>query len=178
MRKVYNVVLAVIGLALVGAIPAAAQEGPKIGFINSQRIIAEAPGARDVRETLEREMEGYREELNQLEEEIQKMIADYEQKRSMLTSEAREKQEEAIMQKQRDAQQRLMQLEDQAGRRQNELIEPIMRRIQDVIDSIRSEGNYAMIFDVSAGGVISADPNLDLTDQVLSRLRASAGNEQ
>src|SRR5690625_2551515 len=105
MRKVYNVVLAVIGLALVGAIPAAAQEGPKIGFINSQRIIAEAPGARDVRETLEREMEGYREELNQLEEEIQKMIADYEQKRSMLTSEAREKQEEAIMQKQRDAQQ-------------------------------------------------------------------------
>lgn len=82
------------------------------------------------------------------------------------------------MQKQRDAQQRAMQLEDQAAKRQNELVEPVMRKIQEVIDSIRDEGKYAMIFDVAAGGVIAADPSLDLTDQVLARLRPTATNKR
>ncbi len=178
MRKIYTVLLAVLALATFGTRPAAAQGAPKLAFINSQRIIAEAPGAQSARQTLEREMEGYRKELGQLEEQIQKMITDYEQKRSMLSPNERTRQEEAIVQKQRDAQQRAMQLEDQAAKRQNELVEPVMRRIQEVIDAIRDEGRYTMIFDVAAGGVIAADPSLDLTDQVLTRLRPTADNKR
>jgi outer membrane protein len=178
MRKVYTFLFAAIALATLGVRPAAAQAGPKLGFINSQRIIAEAPSAQSARQTLEREMDGYRKEISQLEEQIQKMITDYEQKRSMLSADARTKQEEAIMQKQREAQQRAMQLEDQAAKRQNELVEPVMRQIQDVIDTIRDEGKYAIIFDVAAGGVIAADPTLDLTDQVLSRLRPTANSRR
>lgn len=178
MRKVYTVLLVLLAVSTLGIRPAAAQSAPKLAFINSQRIIAEAPGAQSARQTLEREMEGYRQELGKLEEEIQQMVTDYERKRSMLSNDARQREEEAIMQKQRDAQQRAMQLEDQAARRQNELVEPVMRRIQEVIDAIRAEGNYAMIFDVAAGGVIAADPSLDLTDQVLARLRPTAGNNR
>lgn len=178
MRKVYTLLFAALALVTVGAGSAAAQAAPKLAYINSQRIIAEAPGAQSARQTLEREMEGYRQEIGKLEEEIQKMVTDYERKRSMLSADARTKEEEAIMQKQRDAQQRAMQLEDQAARRQNELVEPVMRQIQEVIDAIREEGKYAMIFDVAAGGVIAADPGLDLTDQVLARLRPTANNRR
>jgi outer membrane protein len=178
MRKVYPFLLAALALATFGARPAAAQARPKLGFINSQPIIAVAPGAQSARQTLEREMDGYRKEISQLEEQIQKLVTDYERKRSMLSADARTKEEEAIMQKQRDAQQRAMQLEDQAAKRQNELVEPVMRKIQEVIDSIRDEGKYAMIFDVAAGGVIAADPSLDLTDQVLARLRPTATNKR
>lgn len=177
MRKVYTLLIAAAALATVSAVPAAAQTAPKLAFINSQRIIAEAPGAQSARQTLEREMEGFRSELNKLDEDIQKMITSYEQKRSMLSTDARAKEEEAIMQKQRDAQQRAMQLEEQANNRQNQLVEPVMRQIQEVIDSIRVEGKYAMIFDAGAGGVIAADPALDLTDQVLARLRPTANSK-
>jgi len=178
MRKTYSVVLGALAVAFIGVLPASAQTAPKVAFINSQRIIAEAPSAQSVRQTLEREMEGYRQELNKLDEEIQKMVADYEQKRSMLSQDARAKQEEAIMQKQRQAQARAAQLEDQAARRQSELVEPVMRKIQEVIDAIRTEGQYAMIFDIAAGGVIAADPALDITDQVLARLRPTATNKK
>lgn len=178
MRKVYTVLFAALALVTLSAGSASAQGGPKLGYINSQRIIADAPGAQSVRQTLEREMEGYRKEIGQLEEQIQKMVTDYEKKRSMLSADARAKEEEAIMEKQREAQQRAMQLEDQAARRQNELVEPVMRQIQEVIDSIRAEGKYALIFDVAAGGVIAADPSLDITDEVLSRLRPTATNRR
>lgn len=177
MRKAYSVVLGALAVAIVGVLPASAQTAPKVAFVNSQRIVAEAPNAQNVRQTLEREMEGYRQELNKLDEEIQKMVTDYEQKRSMLSQDARARQEEAIMQKQREAQQRAMQLEDQAARRQSELVEPVMRKIQEVIEAIRVEGQYSMIFDIAAGGLIAADPALDITDQVLARLRPTATNK-
>ena len=49
-----------------------------------------------------------------------------------------------------------------------------MDRITEVIEAIREEGNYALILDVAAGSIISADPALDLTQQVITRLQTAA----
>ena len=40
---------------------------------------------------------------------------------------------------------------------------------------MRAEGNYAMIFDVSAqgGNIVAADQSLDLTDKVIEQLKAT-----
>jgi outer membrane protein len=58
--------------------------------------------------------------------------------------------------------------------RQAQLVKPIMERVQSVIEAIRSEDGYAMIFDVGAqvSVVVSADKKLDLTDRVLARLKS------
>jgi outer membrane protein len=173
MRKFHIPMLALFAV-IAAAVPAAAQSAPKYAYINSQRIIAEAPGAQSARQALERDMEGYRKELGALEEEIRKLITDYEQKQSMLSAEAKRQQEQQIQQKQNEYRQRAAQLEEQYGRRQQELVEPVMKQIQDVIDALRKEGNYAMIFDAASGAIISADTALDLTDQVLTRLKATA----
>ena len=49
-----------------------------------------------------------------------------------------------------------------------------MDQITAVIETLREEGNYAMILDAAAGSIISADPTLDLTQEVLRRLEAAA----
>lgn len=174
MRKIFSYLLAAAALA-AAATPAAAQTAPtKVGYVNSQRIIGEAPGAKEAQQAFEKDMQRYQTELGQLEEQIKKTITEYEQKQATMTAQARQQQEEAIRQKQREFQQRAAQLEEQAAKRRQELVEPIMNRIQAVINEIRAEGKYAIIFDSSEGGIISADPSLDLTDQVLARLQASA----
>jgi outer membrane protein len=50
-----------------------------------------------------------------------------------------------------------------------------MEQINKVIDELRAEEGYTMIFDAEnqAGVVVAADKNLDLTDKVLARLRAA-----
>ena len=60
-----------------------------------------------------------------------------------------------------------------AGQRQQELVQPVMDRINEVIEEIREEGSYAIIFDVAGGGVVAADSALDLTQEVIRRLQAS-----
>jgi outer membrane protein len=172
MRNVFITVFAVAGLAIVGA-PAAAQT-PKLGFVDSGRIIAEAPGAKEAQATFEKDMDRYRAQLKGMEDSLKTMMSTYEAQQVMLSPEAKKTREDAIRQKQGAYQQRAAQLEDQANRRQGELVEPIMSKINAVLVDIRKEGGYAMIFDVSKGGIVAADSAFDLSAEVLKRLKATA----
>ncbi|HEX7120464.1 MAG TPA: OmpH family outer membrane protein [Longimicrobiales bacterium] len=175
MRIIHSLLFAAIAVAASVA-PAAAQGAPKWGYINSQRILAEAPGTREAQQAFEQDMKRFRDELQKLEAEINTMISDYEKQQSMLAAQEKQEREAAILQKRQEFQQRAMQLDQEAQKRQQELVAPIMDKIQTVIDEIRVQGGYAFIFDVASGAVIAADPALDLTDQVLARLSSTASN--
>ncbi|HEX6939621.1 MAG TPA: OmpH family outer membrane protein [Longimicrobiales bacterium] len=175
MRTIHTMLLAAAAV-VAGVSPAAAQGAPKWGYIDSRRILAEAPGTKEAQQAFEKEMEGFRGELQKLEQEIGALIADYEKQQSVLAAQEKQARETAIRQKQQEFQQRAMQLDQQAQKRQQELMGPIMERIQKVIQEIREQGGYAFIFDVASGAVIAADTTLDLTDQVLARLNSTASN--
>ncbi|MDR0787806.1 MAG: OmpH family outer membrane protein, partial [Gemmatimonadota bacterium] len=63
-------------------------------------------------------------------------------------------------------------LEQTLQQRQSELLGPIMDRIITATEQVRAAGNFSMVFDAGSGGLVTADPSLDLSDQVLSRLRS------
>ncbi len=175
MRKFYGFLLA--AAALVASVtPAAAQGAPKWGYIHLQKILAEAPGADEARQKVEQEIRGFQSELQKLETEIDRMISDYERQQNMLAAQERQQREAAIMQKQQELQQQAMQYELQVQQRQQELLSPIMDRVQTALNEIRQQGGYSIIFDAASGAIVTADPALDLTEQVLARLRAMASN--
>lgn len=157
-------------LAGTAATPLQGQE-VKLGFIDSRTIIEEAPGAKEAQEELDQQLQRYRAQVQQMGDELQQMIESFEQQQLTLSPEAKKQRRQEIEQKQQEYQRKVQQLESQAAQRQQELVEPIMNRINGVIDQIRREGEYTMIFDVSAGAIIAADPALDLTSQVIRRLK-------
>jgi outer membrane protein len=173
MRATVTALMAAAALVLV-ALPAAAQAPVRIGYVNSERILEAAPGAREAEQVFQREMQGFQSELQRMGEELQKMMSDFEQQQVMLSPDARRTRQEAIQQRQRQYMERQQQIEQQAGRRQAELVQPIMKRINDAIEEVRQAGNYSLILDSASGLLVAADPALDLTDQVLARLRATA----
>jgi len=152
-----------------------AQAGLKIGYINSQSILEQAPGAQEANRQFNQDVQAYQAEVRTMAEELQDMIDRYEKQQLTLSPDAKARREEEIRLKQQEYQQRVQALDQQAGQRQEELVKPVMDRITKVIETIREEGSYAVIFDVAAGSIISADPSLDLTDEVVRRLRADAG---
>jgi outer membrane protein len=94
----------------------------------------------------------------------------------LLSPDEKQKQEAVLVQKQQALQQRAGQIEQQASARQDELMKPVMDRVQKAIDDIRVAGNYGLILDVASGAMVAADSTLDLTTQVIERLRASAND--
>lgn len=171
MRKMFLTALAGV-MMTAGA--ASAQTTGKIGFVNSQKIIAEAPGASEVRTTIEREMNKHRADLALADDSLKNLISAYEKKQLVLSTDARKKEEDVIRGRQQALQTRAEALENQMQKRQSELVKPIMDRINTVLQDIRKEGGYALILDAAAGSIVAADPSMDLTDTVLTRLKASA----
>jgi outer membrane protein len=173
--RVMKVFLPVL-MALVLTSTVEAQTNLKIGYIDSQAILDQDPSARTAQQQFEASLATYQAEVQQLGEDLQLLIDQYEQQQAMLSAEAKANREEEIGLKQAQYQQRIAELEQQAALRQAELVEPVMERITAVIELIREEGSYSMIFDVAAQGIISADPALDLTAEVVRRLQAAAAS--
>ena len=173
MRKTLMIMLA--GLATA---PAAQAQTPaaatRIAFINSQKLITEAPGALEARTTIEKEANKHRADLALAEDSLKNLVAEYQKKQLVLSADARTKDEAAIRAKESALQDRAEALEKQMAKRQNDLVKPIMDRINTVLTALRTEGGYSIILDVSGGAIVAADSTLDLTEQVLTRLKAAA----
>jgi outer membrane protein len=150
----------------------------KIGYIDSQRVMAQAPGAQEVRDSLNKAMDGFRQQLQPLQDSLQQLMNEYQQQQSVMTPQRRQQQEDLIRQKQQEFQQRQQALQQQAQQKQQDLMKPITDRIQVVLDDIRRQQGFVIIFDAASSGIITADPSLDLTNEVIQRLQALSGKSK
>jgi outer membrane protein len=146
----------------------------RIGYINSQQILASSSEAAAAQQQFDQEMQRFQAEVQQLETEITGMQQRLEQQQLTLSPEARASREQQLQAKVDEYQTRTTQLQQLADQRRNELIQPVMDKITVVIETIREEGQYSLILDVAAGAIISADSTLDLTPEVIRRLGPAA----
>jgi outer membrane protein len=159
----------------LSAAPSLAQAPLKVGFINSQFLLDQAPGAAQAAQQFDQELGAMRSQLQPMATELDSLISQFEAQSLTLSEDARRQRQQTIVQKQGQLQQAAQAMEQQAEQRRNELVQPIMDRISRTIEALRVEGSYHIIFDVAAGSIIAADPALDLTQEVLRRLQAGAG---
>lgn len=155
---------------VMGAGAAEAQTSLKIGYINSQEVLANSPEAAAAQQQFDQEMQGYQAEIAQLEEELTGLQESLQRQQLTLSAEARATREEQLQTRLMEYQQRTAQLSQLAEQRRAELIQPVMDEVNTIIEAIRIEGQYHLILDVAAGSIVAADPSLDLTQQVITRL--------
>lgn len=175
MRRIPYALMALAFLLVSGAAEA---QTLRIAYLNSQEVMSAAPGSAEAQAQFDREMQGYQSEIQQLEEELRGLEQQYQQQQLTLSPEARQNREQQIQARIQQYQQRSTELQEQAARRRAELVQPVMDEITAVIEELREEGNYALILDVAAGSIVSADPALDVTEEVIRRLGERPGNDR
>lgn len=175
MRAFVRTALGALAFSSVFAAGAAAQGGLKIAYINSQKILAEAPGRAEAEAQIQKELEQYRAEAQRMRDSLNAIVVAYSKAEATLSPAARTGKQKEITDKQNQYQQRLQDLEQKAQQRQQQLIGPIMEQINKIIEQIRAEDGYAMIFDAGnqAGVVVAADSSLDISEKVIARLKAA-----
>ena len=176
MKVFVRSTLFLLALALVLPALADAQQN-SIVFLDSERLRQEAPSLQEARQQLEQEMAQLEAQadsaLAPLQAEFQAAAQEYQQQQGMMTAERRQERQQALGQMQQQLQQAGAQWEQRAAQLQNRILGPALERINQVIDAIRQENGYQFVFDVAAGGVVAADPSLDITTEVLTRLQGS-----
>jgi len=163
----------VVGAASAGT--ASAQAAPKFGFINSAAILEEAPGRAAAETRFKTEVAAYQAQLQRMSDSLQTMAETFEREAPRLDSATRVTRARVIQERETTYQTRARTLDEQMQNRQAELIRPIMENLQRIIEQVRAEDGYAMIFDVAsqASVIVAADKSLDLTPKVLARVKAA-----
>jgi outer membrane protein len=173
MRRTILLTLATLLVAAGGLRAQAAT--PRIGFINSQQVLENDPSFRQAQEQFDQELTSVRAEIRQREMELDSLIQQYEQQQLTLSTQIRDQRQQEIVSKRGEYQTRVNELQQQADERQQEIVRPVMERINRVIEEIRTEGNYAVIFDLASGAILAADQSLDLTQELVRRLQTPTG---
>jgi outer membrane protein len=166
--RIKTTLLALVMLA-AGTLPAqAAQAQAKIGVVNVQRLLQEAPQAQAASAALEGEFATRKRDLQNMERDL-KVKDDKLQKDGATMAEAdRRNQEKVLRDGQREFARKQNEFMEDLNVRRNEALGQLQRTVlQEVQVYAKSAG-----LDVVVADALFASPSVDITNQVLSALQA------
>lgn len=179
MRSMVRAMTVALGFIAVAGIAGAQGGGAgsiKIGYVNTQLLMEAAPGRAQAESLLKKEGDTYQATLQKMQDSLNAMLAKYQKDEPTLSAAAKKKAQDNMQGLETEIQGKNLQLQQQFQTRQNEVLAPIQDVVRKVLEDIRVEDGFAMILDKTPGQtpIIVADKNLDITDRVVSRLRATA----
>lgn len=169
MRKI----LAIAVMTLVFT-PVLVADSVNIGYLDTDRLMMESEETMEAQRVLRTERQEWEAEIEALDREIDRLYSEYEDKRMILTESGRREAEQEIERLMQQRQARVQEIFGEGGlymQKQAELLEPILDRLSGVIETIAIENNLDVVLDVSAGGILYAKPTLDITDQVIEKMK-------
>jgi outer membrane protein len=143
-----KIALAVLFAFLI-AVPIKAQE-QKIGFIDSDVILQNMPEYSGIEQQLQLLSENWRDEINELENELRELEEDFEAREILFTEQIRQERLAEIEQKSRQLENFVDEKFGPDGdyfTRQQELLEPIQRSIFNALNQVASRDGFDFVFD-------------------------------
>jgi len=168
-----HVTIAAAALALVLLAASLAFGAEKFGYINSDRVLSEHSGARDIETQLEAAEADWRSQAREKEGEIEGLINELQSQRLLLSDDAAREKEMAIQERQIAFDGFLNEVWGVGGlavQKKAELLQPVFDRVNTILKEIGTEGDYTMILDSAQGVVVYAAPGTELTQEVIDRL--------
>jgi outer membrane protein len=149
----------------------------KLGYIDSVKILAEYKGVEDAKRAFDTEIKTWEKEEERMRTEIDSLSLEFKSQNLMLTEATRKEKESAIKQKKTDYETFVRSIWGQEGKivqKNAELMKPIIDKVNVILERLGGEEGFAMIFDAASGGIVYADPGLDLTARVVEELNKGA----
>jgi len=145
-----------------------AQAELKAAYINSAKILQEAPQAKAATESLKKEFSQREQALRKLKAEIDKMTADLKKDGAIMSAEQRSKMEADILEKRRKFQFDAQSLKEDVDLRRRQEVQKLRNSISAVITSFAKKKGYDFIF---TDGVAFAADKVNVTDEILKELK-------
>ncbi len=145
-------------------------EGIKIGYVNVGRLISESPQAATAMESLQEEFAPRQREViamqNDLKERQEKIQRDLE----VMGAEERRNAERDLRRDERELARSQQEFQEDINLRRNESLGKLQRALLRQVQSYAAEQGYDLIV---SEGVLYAGTSIDITEQVLTGLKAS-----
>jgi outer membrane protein len=138
----------------------------KIGFVNSQRILNDAPQAARAKKKIEKDFEKRDQELQRIAKQLQGLQESMDKNSVTMAESERRTKEREFGELTRDFQRKQREFREDLSQRQNEEMAAIFERVNKIIKQIAEAEKYDIIFQEA----VYANPRIDITDKVIKAL--------
>ncbi len=169
MKKIIILTVLILSLSIGIA------NATNLAYVNVERIMVEANDVQEAKRIFDSESQAWRAEIEAMQQELEGMTAQYENKKLILNEQGKKDAENKIKTKEEALNRKMQQYfgqEGTAATRNAELLEPILDRVNEVIQAIAIDDNYDMVLDITAGNVLYAKDYMDITEKVIARLNS------
>ena len=148
---------------------AVAQDGAKVGFVNTERVLRDAPPAKAAQQKLEQEFGRRDRELQDTAARLKTMSEKLERDAAVMAESERQRRQREYADLEKDFQRKQREFREDLNQRRNEELAQVVEKANLVIKQIAEQER----FDVILQEAVFASPRIDITDKVLRALGAS-----
>lgn len=142
----------------------------KIGFVKVEKILTEAPQVEAVNTAMLERFGGKKEELQSLEKEITTMQENYKRNELVMTEDKLNELKNNIIGKMQAFKQKEATLSQEVSTMRSQELAVLQKSVREIIQDIAKSGNFDLVL---SEGVVYADDKLDITEQVLDKMKKS-----
>lgn len=143
----------------------------KFGHVNTQAVIQSLPDFIKGNGEIESQAKIYENELQTMQQEIQKQAAAYEQAAATMSATQKEAKEKELQEMYQKVQQTYQDNQAALQKMQQEKLQPILTKVQNAIKNVGKAGGYVYIMDVAAGiPYVSETLSKDVTAEVKAEI--------
>ncbi len=153
------------GIALLAFSAAVLADG-KIGAVNLQKVMNDAPQAARAKKRLDKDFEKRDQDLQRIAKQLQGMQENLDKNTVTMAESERRTKEREFGELNRDFQRKQREFREDVSQRQNEEVAAILERINKVVKQIAEAEKYDIIFQEAA----YINPRIDITDKVIKAL--------
>jgi len=140
----------------------------KVGYVDSDKILAEYQGTKEAQEKLKKEYAKWEQEATERQKKM-KDLKDQLEKQSLLLSAERKKEIESEYERLGIELNKFLQEKyGDAQKKQEEVLRPIIEKVNLIIEKIAKNENYDFIFD--SRGMLYGKKAYDITEKVMQAL--------
>lgn len=151
-------------------LPALALAEVKVGFVNTVKLMEEAPQAKAAISKMESEFAPREKELVAIQRDIKEAEDKLSRDAAVMSDADRGKVERDLVSRKRELKRSQDEFREDLNIRRNEELAKLQRRLYEAIVDIAKADNYDLIV---SEGVVFASTRIDITDAVLERLKKS-----
>lgn len=141
----------------------------KVGVVNAQKVLEQAPQAEAARKRLEAEFAPRDKSMLEVQKEVRKNEEKLEKDALIMSDAEKQKLDRELTTQKRELKRKQEEFRDDLNARRNEEFGKLQKRIADVILAAAKEGGYDMVL---TDGVLYASDKVDMTEMILKRLAA------
>ena len=172
MRKIFS-----LFLLLAALVPSVWAQ--KYACVNTDYILKSIPEYASAQKRLDKYVADWQKELQDKQDELDAMRAEYEQENYLLPDNLKRRRQEELKEKEQELkalQRQRFGADGDLDKKRAELLKPVQDRVYATIERIAHEKNYAFVFDKAASAtLLFSNKKYDISDEVLELLGYKPG---